>query len=242
MAFIFLPMVFLGLYNLFNTEKNHYYLVFGACGLILSHNISTVLTAIFAFIYCLINGKNLLRTHVKKGLLIDMVFILLITSFFWVPLLETKFSADYRVYEENAMQTQEGLLNHRLSIKNFLLTEKNVAYIFEIGLPVICMLIFSIMAFRNLEENKKEYLFFLILGLFSVWIATKYFPWKALPDCCYIIQFPWRMLVFSSFFFAIICSINSMVVIRRFNGKDVFFIGLICVLYLFSRYSVMPYL
>lgn len=30
MAFMFLPMVFLGLYNLFNTEKNHYYLIFGA--------------------------------------------------------------------------------------------------------------------------------------------------------------------------------------------------------------------
>lgn len=30
MAFVFLPMVFLGLYNLFNTEKNHYYLIFGA--------------------------------------------------------------------------------------------------------------------------------------------------------------------------------------------------------------------
>lgn len=29
MAFVFLPMVFLGLYNLFNTEKNHYYLIFG---------------------------------------------------------------------------------------------------------------------------------------------------------------------------------------------------------------------
>lgn len=27
-SFIFIPMVFLGLYNLFNTEKNHYYLIF----------------------------------------------------------------------------------------------------------------------------------------------------------------------------------------------------------------------
>ena len=30
MAFVLIPMVFLGLYNLFNTEKNHYYLIFGA--------------------------------------------------------------------------------------------------------------------------------------------------------------------------------------------------------------------
>lgn len=30
MAFVFIPMIFLGLYNLFNTEKNHYVLIFGA--------------------------------------------------------------------------------------------------------------------------------------------------------------------------------------------------------------------
>lgn len=30
MAFVFIPLVFLGLYNLFNTEKNHYYLILGA--------------------------------------------------------------------------------------------------------------------------------------------------------------------------------------------------------------------
>ncbi len=28
MAFVFIPLVFLGLYHLFNTEKNHYYLIF----------------------------------------------------------------------------------------------------------------------------------------------------------------------------------------------------------------------
>ena len=30
MSFMFVPLVFLGLYNLFNTEENHYYLTFGA--------------------------------------------------------------------------------------------------------------------------------------------------------------------------------------------------------------------
>lgn len=29
-GFVFIPLVFLGLYNLFNTEKNHYYLILGA--------------------------------------------------------------------------------------------------------------------------------------------------------------------------------------------------------------------
>lgn len=240
-AFVFIPMVFLGLYNLFHTENNHYYLIFGAAGLILSHNISAVLTAIFAVIYCLWNGKNLTSTRVKKGLLLDFIAILLITSFYWMPFLETKFYTDYRVYEKDAMATQESFLYHTLDLKDLLITPNDTDFVFEIGLPVILMLVFSVMTFRRLEENKKEYLLFLIFGLISSWMATKYFPWKWLPECFYIIQFPWRMLVYTSFFFAIVASINMTTVIKKFQTKDVFIIGTICVLYIFSKYYMIPY-
>lgn len=241
MAFVFVPMVFSGLYRLLNTEKNHYDLVFGAVGLILSHNISTVLTAIFALIYCLVNVKNLSRTHVKKGLLIDIAFILLLTSFYWGPFLQTKFFTDYRVFDKDAMASEESVLGQALSFKDLFITSSHDTYVFEIGLPVILMLAFSLMAIKNVQENKKEYIFFLVSGLVCVWMSTKYFPWKILPNSCYIIQFPWRMLLFSSFFFAIVTSINMTILIRKFNGRDVFVIGMICMIYVFSRYSYIPY-
>ena len=241
MTFIFIPMVALGLYNLFNTEKNHYYLIFGACGLILSHNIGTVLTAIFSIIYSLINFKNLFNTRVKKGLLLDILFITLITIFFWAPFLETKFSTIYRCFEDEAMSTKESFLSHMINLKDLFLIQKNSVFVFEIGLPVIMMLIFSFMTYKRLEENKKEYLFCLFSGILSVWMATKYFPWKLLPNSFYIIQLPWRMLVFSTFFFAIIASINMSVVVRRFNVKDVIIISIICILYIFSKYEIIVY-
>lgn len=200
-----------------------------------------MLTAFFAMMYCLVNGKNLFNTRVKRGLLIDIAFILLITSFFWMPFLETKFYTDYRVYEENAMSTKDSFLSHALKIKDLFITPKDTIFVFEIGLPVILMLAFSIMTFRKLEENKKEYLFFFFSGLISIWMATKYFPWKWLPSCFYIIQLPWRMLVFSSFFLAVICSINMGTLIRKFNGKDVLMISLICILYIGTRHGVIPY-
>lgn len=240
-AFVFIPMVFLGLYNLLNTEKNHYHLIFGTCGLILSHNLSTLLTAIFAFLYCIINGKNLARTQVKKGLAIDLLFILLITSFFWMPLLETKFYTNYRVYEENAMANQESFLEATLELKDLFITKKDSLFLFEIGLPVICMLMFSIITWKNREENKKEYRFFLGAGILSLWMATKYFPWKILPDACYIIQFPWRMLLFSTFFFAIIVSINMTTIIKNFCRKDVLIIGVIAMIYISAQYGIIQY-
>jgi len=241
MAFLFIPMVALGLYNLFNTEKNHYYLIFGACGLILSHNISTILTAIFGIVYCLVNIKNIFRTRVKKGLLIDIAFIILITSFFWAPFLQTRFLTDYRCFESDAMSTKESFLNHTLHIKDLFLIQENSIFVFEIGLPVIMMLVFSVMTYKKLEQNKKEYLFCLISGIISVWMSTKYFPWKYLPNSFCIIQLPWRMLVFSTFFFAIICSINMAEVVRKFNIRDVLIISVICILYIFSKYDVIQY-
>ena len=211
------------------------------CGLILSHNISTVLTTILASIYCLVNIKNIFTTRVKKGLIIDIIFILLITSFFWMPLLETKFLTNYRVYEQDAMSTKESFLSHTLAINDLFITKQGNLFVFEIGLPVILMLAFSILTFRKLEENEKEYAFFLLAGLTSIWMTTKYVPWKFLPNGAYIIQLPWRMLVFSTFFFAIVASINMATLIRKFNGKDVFMIAMICLLYIATRHGGIPY-
>lgn len=241
MAFVFVPMVFLGLYHLFNTEKNHYYWVLGVSGLLLSHNIATILTAIFALIYCVIHYKNFSRSRVQKALLLDVLWIVLITSFYWAPFLQTKFSAEYRVFEKGAMATQESLLGSLLSAKDLFITQKDTSYVFEIGLPVILMLAFSFVTFRVLKENQKEYLFFLISGVVSIWMSTKYFPWKWLPSQCYIVQFSWRMLLFSSFFFAIVASINMSTLIKKFSRRDVFVIGLIGMMYLFSRYECIPY-
>lgn len=240
MAFVFVPMVFLGLYHLFNTEKNHYYLVLGAVGLLLSHNIATALTAIFALVYCMINAKNFSRSRVQKGLLLDILWIVLLTSFYWAPFLQTKFSAEYRVFEKDAMATQESLEESLLSAKDLFITPNDTHYVFEIGLPVILMLAFSLVTIRVLKENKKEYLFFLISGMISVWMSTRYFPWKLLPSPCYMVQFPWRMLLFSSFFFAIVASMNMSTLIKKFGRRDVLVIGLICMMYLFSRYSCIP--
>ena len=135
------------------------------------------------------------------------------------------------------MATGESVIARALEIKNFFITKRDAIYVYEIGLPVILMLAFSVMTIRRLKENKKEYLFFFISGLISLWMSTKYFPWKWMPNSFYIIQFSWRMLVFSSFFFAIICSINMTTLIRKFNIRDVIILGVICVLYSLSLFS-----
>ncbi len=191
-------------------------------------------------LYVFINFKNLKETHVKQGLLINFIFIVIITSLFWAPMLEARLSTDYQVYQENAMATKESVAQSALDVKRLFVTPKG-DYIFELGIHIIIMLCFSIMSLKTLKEDaKKQYIFFLIAGIISVIMSTKLWPWKFMPSIFCFIQFPWRMLFIADFFLSIVCSINMYVVFKKFNFKDIIVITIICILYVCAFYSNIP--
>lgn len=240
-SFTFIPLVFLGLYNLLNTSDKNYYLTVGAVGLILTHNLSTVITAIFGFIYLVVNIDKLKDSKVRKKLLINICFILLVTSFYWVPLLETKFSANYQVYEQGMMSTSEKTAGHGLNLTQLFVTSNDgSAYVFELGPHILIMLAFSVMALNSLKpELKKTYIFLLTCGLVTLWMATKYFPWKYLPEQFSIIQFPWRMLMMSAFFLSAVCAMNMGTIIKKISIKDVLVLSIISILYILAFCNIL---
>ena len=240
-SFIFIPLVFLGLYNLFNTLDKNYYLAIGAIGLIITHNLSTAIVAIFSFIYLLINIERLKDVKVRKGLLINICFILLVSSFYWIPLIETKIAADYQVYEDGMMSTSEKTAGHGLKITQLFVTENNgIDYVFELGPHILIMLAFSVMTINSLKpELKKTYIFFLVCGLISLWMSTKYFPWKYLPNQLSIIQFPWRMIMMAAFFLSVVSAMNMGTIIKKFSLKDVFVLSIISIFYILAFYNIL---
>ncbi len=178
----------------------------------------------------------------KKGLIINIIFIVAITSFYWIPLLETKFSADYQVYEPGMMATNESTAKHGLKISQFFVTMNDGSYTFELGIHFIIILAFSIMAFKNIKEELKEtYGFFLISGIISLWMSSKYFPWRFLPQEMCVIQFPWRCLMMSGFFFSCVCALNIYTLVKKFNSKDVAIISIISILYTVALFGMIPY-
>lgn len=193
----------------------------------------TVLTAIMAFIYLCANIKKIKDKEIIKKLVINIMLIMLISAFFWIPLLETYNFAEYEAYQEGAMSTKESFINSGLELKQLFTTSKDSTYVYEIGPHIIIMLILSIFAIKNVvkKEYKKEYILFLILGILSIFMSTKYFPWQIFNEKVSIIQFTWRMLVFSEFFFAIICAINMENMIKRIKIADVIVISTIAILY-----------
>ena len=241
-SFVFVPLVFLGLYNIFYTSEKHYYLEIGAIGLILTHNLSTMIVLFFSFLYIGLNFEKVNRDAVKKSLAISVLFIITITSFYWMPLIEAKISTNYQVYENGMMASKESVSKNGLNITQLFVSKKDGSYVFELGPHIIVMLALSIMSLKLMDDKIKEnYVFFLISGLLCLWMSTKYFPWKFLPEELTIIQFPWRMMMMSSFFFSIICAINMYVLIKKINIKDVAIISSIAVFYTLAFIGYLHY-
>lgn len=203
---------------------------------------STLIVAFFSLLYLGLNFEKIKETRIKKGLILNIIFIIAITSFYWIPFVETKFSAEYQVYEAGMMTTSESTANNGLKIKQLFVTMNDGSYVFELGIHTIIMLAFSIMVFRQIKSQLREqYGFFLICGLLSLWMATKYFPWKFLPEEFCIIQFPWRMLMMAGFFLSIVCAINMDIVIKKFNYKDVAVISIISIIYITAFSNILLY-
>ena len=186
-----------------------------------------------AFIYLCVNIKKLKNKEIIKKLLINIILIMLISAFFWIPLLETYNFAEYEVYQKEAMATKESFINSGLELKQLFITSKDSTYVYEIGPHIIIMMILSIFVIKKVikKEYKKEYILFLILGILSIFMSTKYFPWQRFNEKVSIIQFTWRMLVFSDFFLAIICAINLENLIKRVEIIDVVFIFIISIVF-----------
>ena len=113
-AYLFVPLVFQGLYNLLHGDKKkHFYITIGAVGIILTHLITTVYVALFCLIYCIFNFKSFFKKEVIQKCILNVVFILLICAFFVIPLLEFKSQALYNIWVPGQMGTSGNFVQSR---------------------------------------------------------------------------------------------------------------------------------
>jgi len=226
-SFVFFPLIFLGIYNLFAEETNNKHvfipLIIGAVGLILTHTVITIYTAIFALIYVLLNFKKLKDKRILKVLLVSALLILVITSFFWAPLLELKNSANYEVFKEGRMERTEVLVAYKLDFYRLFFTKNTDYMIYEIGIITLLGLVLTPLAIKKIKQEKycKLYLFMLISGIVSCIMTLKIFPFEHLPSILKMLQFTFRLLEFSSFFFSVVAAINIGVLSKKFEIKEV---------------------
>lgn len=211
-AYIFFPMLFHGLFNLLKGDgKQHYYIAISAIGLILTHTISTEYSAIFALLYIVFNFKQLKNKGVIRKIAINVIFILAITAFFTVPLMEHKILGNYVIFNSTSMRSlPSDVQNSTIDVLQLFKDSGEVNGVsFKIGIPLIVLTLLGILPYRKIDKAvKNEYITFAIIAVISLVMSTKLFPWIIMPKILTTLQFAWRMLAYFEFAISIICAVN----------------------------------
>lgn len=241
-SFIFIPIVFEGLYIIVNEEKKSYKLALGAAGLILTHQVIAMYTAIICFIYLIVFFKKLKSKTVLKNIGVNLLFCILMTSFYWVGLLQHYLNTSYEVFVPGRMEREEVLIFYKAKFSQLFITNSEQTMIYAIGLLSVIGLVLTPIAYKKIpEEYKKTYMFFLIAGIILIGMTLSIFPFEKLPQALTMLQFTFRLFTFTSFFFAFVVATNFVILIKNFKTFDIVVLLTISILLLLPYKSKLDF-
>ena len=213
-SFVFLPLIFWSLHKLSRTNRLVYLLIgsLGIAGLILSHNLVTLMFAPFIVVwvtYLIFISKKRLRFLIFSAAAIILGFGL--TSYFWLPsyversytlinILTTEL-ANYSLHFVCVYQLWDSMWGYGGSIPG---CYDGIS--FEIGKVqiILSVVAFGLAALTIIKGKHKEktvpILIFTFFLLACAFLMIKYAKplWDVLTPLWYI-QFPWRFLLIASF-------------------------------------------
>ena len=205
-TFTFVPIVLLGLYHIIRGDHRKWYIIaIGFSLMIYSHAIYSLLMFITVIVLLLINYKPLIKEPKRLfWLTIAGVVTLIITSYYLLPMIEQMQSGVFRYSESWQTADKNGLSPHWIIAG--MTTGPNYLYTFEP--PRIGLLLTLVIALRIFVRGKTELLKMadrgVIAGFILLFISSSLFPWGIFPfNKLNFIQFPWRLLEFISFLFAV---------------------------------------
>lgn len=241
-SFVFIPIIFDGLYSVLKEEKLSFKLIWGTVGLILTHTVITMYMAIICLLYLVFNIKKLKSIKIIRILVISLVCILLITSFYWVGLLQHHNATSYEVFVPGRMEVGNKLEYYKTEFYQLFHTNKDQTMIYAIGLVTVLGLVLTPIAWKNVEKDyKRTYVLFLIFGIILTIMTLTFFPFEKLPSIFKMIQFTFRLYEFTALFFAFVAGINYGIIIKNFKIFDVIVLAVISTLLLIPYKSKLEY-
>ncbi len=207
-TFTFLPLVFLGLYHIIKGDcKKWYILTIGFSLMIFTHLISSVLMFLTIIIILLIYCKSLFNEPKRfYYLLLSGVATLLIVSYYIFPLLEQMMSNNFYYESRNlTVRAQDSVFKINWIIWGLFsgVVQARQIFIPGTGLLLTCGILLRLFVYGKSKELRSIDML-VILGLAYIFTTCSLFPWSLFPfNKLNFIQLPWRLLEFSSFFFAV---------------------------------------
>ncbi len=195
--YLFLPMIFLGVYELLegNIKKFYPLFVIGYVGGILSHLTLMVYFTILLSIFLLFSRKKVFKKEFLIPFGIASISVFGMVSFFLLPLLENRLLVDYVVFEPGEMTKRIAKTAlYPFEYLNIIpCLQSNIKFYFPIILLFLILITFlrrKQLSFPNYTKN------LLAFGIVAFLLSTKLFPWKFVPNVFRMIQFPWRFEIF----------------------------------------------
>ena len=246
-AFVFLPITFLGFYNiLYRNMEKWYLLPIGLALMIHVHLLSSVMT-VFVFVLLMLFSFDKVIKEPKKILYLAisaLVFLVLSVDFI-LPMLEQLISTTLMSSAEYPLAVLGPLAYTAMpswavfcDFTIFTTYYKTINY-FPNGISIAIILLIGYLLFYKRTKNRLIWHSLIISGLFIV-MATKLFPWSIFLDVFGIMQFPWRLLIYPTFFVALAAGVYFGSI--DLNKKTFILMGAMIAVSLFSYcVNLTPY-
>lgn len=202
LAFIFIPIMIVGIYHsLYDDKSKNRILLFGFCGLLLSHNISFVLMVILYGILILLNFKKLLSDKKRCfNIILTAITGFFLTCFFTLPLLQQMTGSRYSINGYFGTLSLSDYAMNFGSIFDFRTDASN--YLCDSVGPFL--LFIPLLYFFMNKSKRTQFINFLILSSYlMIFMTTNLFPWKFFTLFSFL-QFPTRLLIPASSFLALV--------------------------------------
>ena len=200
LVFLFIPLVAISLYYLHHQQYRRFlpYFIIGTAGLILSHLVMTIYIGIFFALYLALNFRSFITPpHKLLMLLLGGGLTLLITAFFWLPLLEALQFTSYTAFTDAFMYSGS---DHLQPISVYSLFDLNTNFnsiIWVVNLAALTLIIYVLVTSRTARRNRLL-ISLVVLSVLAVALMTL-FSFRHLPAPFQMIQFQWRLNTILSF-------------------------------------------
>ena len=231
-----IPLIVQGLLYLIENNHKRFFLCFvgGYTLAIYSHLAMTIyftlmLLVTFFVVYFkqIFTKKNILYLIKASGL------ILLLTSSFWMPLLEIKLKGSYGIFIPYYMTGKGGLKYSTISLSELFAFNREIDFHFiRYNVQLFVTIMFFISIFLIIKQKlwkEKLWVFLLAFTILSVVMITDLFPWYYTPNILLALQFPWRLVIY----IAIGAILITGICLKQIENKK-WFNTICCILLLFT--------
>lgn len=234
LAFVFFPLVLLGLWRLLTETGNRFQDWWGpasllgvaAAGLVLSHQLSAALAAVVCVLLVVFNPRALGSPRFWLGIGVAAVLAISLSAVFVLPLWEVWRTGLYDVFDPhsyfNAKYPDQAPSRTIPLVRLFFALPTSVDGHVRTGagLVVLAGVATALLLIRRLGRSRRLVVQFTVIGLAAVIMASSLIPWGALPRVIWTIQFPFRLLLIVAVTWSAVAGIGFATAAHRLARGD----------------------